>query len=76
MATPRKLSHLDKRTIRVLAQTHSQAAIAAAYDVAQPTISYALRTQRVAPGRGYRKVRASVSPVAKFVATARVLLGK
>lgn len=76
MSAVRKLSPLARHTARVLAATHSLYAIGKALGVSAPTIHRALRDQHVAPGKGYRKVRASVSPVAKLVATAQVLLGK
>lgn len=72
----RTLSPIARNTARILAKTHSQDAIATAFGVSPRTIHRALASQQVAPGRGYRKVRAAVSPVARIVATAKVLLGK
>lgn len=74
--THRKLSRFDLKTVRVLFKNHSQAAIATHYDVSKGTINNVLREKNVFIGKGFRKVRKTVTPVAKVFAQAQALFGK
>lgn len=78
MARPNKLSVRDKRAITILAGKHyTQQAIARRFGVAHSTIGDTLRARGITSGKGFKQgMRRTVSPVAKLVATARVLLGK